>query len=186
MIASQAGLLYAEVPNLALNHEGTVRQVERYRLAMSEFFLRYTMQHPWARLLVGWWPAHWREGQSWIWMVCRILSRCMWILIYPQHLFWKLTSRTIQVILNFWGAAPYIRRKATAVAKTASYHLTVHDGISACMYIHWYGRKLFKYLKSAENWSMSNTLSNYIWNRVELLQNASNRLLHHRLSSLEP
>ena len=70
VIASQAGLLYEEVPNLAFNLEGTVRQVERCRLAMSEFFLRYTMQHPWARLLVGWWPEKLALGCVWIFGAC--------------------------------------------------------------------------------------------------------------------
>ena len=46
VIAVQAGLLYEDVANLALYLEGTVRQVEKYSLATSKFFLRYTTPHP--------------------------------------------------------------------------------------------------------------------------------------------
>ena len=70
VIAVQAGLLYEDVPDLALYLEGIVRQVERYRLAVSEFFLRYTMQHPWGRLLVGWWPEKLTFGCASIFGTC--------------------------------------------------------------------------------------------------------------------
>ena len=70
IIAGQAGLRYEDVPDLALILEGTVWQLERFRLATSEFFQGYTTQHPWARLLVGWWPEKLTFGCAWVFGTC--------------------------------------------------------------------------------------------------------------------
>ena len=70
IIAGQAGLRYEDVPDLALYFEGTVRQVERYRLATSKLFSIYTTLHPWGRLLVGWWQEKLTFGCAWIFGTC--------------------------------------------------------------------------------------------------------------------
>ena len=70
VIAVQAGLLYEDVPDLALYLEGTVRQMEVYGLATSEFFLIYTTLHPWGRLLVSFWPEKLTFGCAWIFGTC--------------------------------------------------------------------------------------------------------------------
>ena len=70
IIAGQASLCYEDIPDLALYLEGTVRQVEIYRFATSEFFLRYTTPHPWGRLLVSFWPEKLTFGCVWIFGTC--------------------------------------------------------------------------------------------------------------------
>ena len=69
-IAEQAGLRYEDIPNLALKLEGTVRQLERFRLTISELFLRYTKQYPLGHLLVGLWREKLTLGFAWIFRGC--------------------------------------------------------------------------------------------------------------------
>ena len=69
-IARQAGLRYEDIPNLALKLEGTLRQLERFRLTISELFLRYTKQYPSGHLLVGLWREKLTLGFMWIFRGC--------------------------------------------------------------------------------------------------------------------
>ena len=89
VIAAQAGLRYEDVPDLALKLEGTVRQGEKIRLAISELFLRYSMQQPWGRLLVGLWPEKLTLGLAWIFRGCVFnagTGRCWPVVDYTVRL----------------------------------------------------------------------------------------------------
>lgn len=57
IIMVKAGLHHEDVPDLAFILEDIVRHLERLRFVISELFLKYAMQHPWGRHLVGFWPA---------------------------------------------------------------------------------------------------------------------------------
>ena len=66
LITVMAGLRYEDVPDLALILERTVRQGESLRIIISEIFKRYTLDHPWGHLMVGFWPAKRALGYAYI------------------------------------------------------------------------------------------------------------------------
>ena len=69
-VVEQAGLRHEDIPNLALKLEGTVRQLERFKLSISELSFGYTMQYPWGHLLVGLWREKLTLGFAWIFRGC--------------------------------------------------------------------------------------------------------------------
>ena len=90
-LAARAGLRYEEVPYIAILLEGTVRQLVNLELDISEFLLRYTMQHPWGRFLLGFWPEKLTLGVAWIFCSCVFdtgTGRC-----------WKAVDYTVRFLL---------------------------------------------------------------------------------------
>ena len=63
-----AELHHEDVPNLdlALALEGTVRQGQSFRIALSKILERYALENPWRHLIVGFWPAKWTLGLAYI------------------------------------------------------------------------------------------------------------------------